>query len=117
MPKGQHDLSSHRITRHALERFSERFHVPIDSAEADLRSSLSRVRRLGHDPSNGADAYMGLHRGRVFVVIFQSTSCLTILTWPQFEPKLPSFGRPSLPRKRGRWLRRLSEDHPSPDPS
>ena len=41
-------------------------------------------------------------------------SCLTVLTWPQFEPRMPEFGRVRLPRKRGRMLRRLVD--PEPDP-
>jgi hypothetical protein len=50
---------------------------------------------------------MALHGERVLVVILQEEACTTVLTWPQFEPRLAEFGRAHLPRKRGRMLRRL----------
>ena len=109
MPKGQHDLTPFRLTRHAIERFAERFHVASEIAEDELRTALARTRRLGTNPANEAVAYMALHRSKVLVAIVQGESCLTVLTWPQFEPKAAEFGRPRFPRKRGRWLRRLSE--------
>jgi hypothetical protein len=116
MPKGQHDLTAFRLTRHAVERFAERFHVAGEVAEEELRSALERTRRLGTNPTNDAVAYMGLHRSRVLVAIVQGESCLTVLTWPQFEPKAAEFGRPKFPRKRGRWIRRLAEpEEPAAD--
>ena len=108
MTKGQRDASGSRLTWHALERFKERFHVPEPEAEPALRAALSRTRRLGRNPSNGAVALLGLHRGRMLVAIERDGACLTVLTWPQFEPRLPEFGRARLPRKRGRMLRRLA---------
>lgn len=111
---GQRDYSAARLTRHALERFVERFGGPPGEAEAALREALARTRRLGRNPDNGAVAVLGLHRGRVLVAVLQDHACLTVLTWPQFEPRLPEFGRPRLPRKRGRMLRRLAE--PGSDP-
>lgn len=111
-PKGQRDYSRARLTRHAIDRFVERFHVPEPDAEANLRKALSRTRRLGRNPENGAVAVLALHRGRMLVAIFQDQSCLTVLTWPLFEPRMPEFGRVRLPRKRGRMLRRLQHDHP-----
>lgn len=114
MPRpGQRDLSAVRLTRHALERFVERFGAEPDSAEADLREALRRTRRLGRNAENGAVAALALHRGKVLVAILQEESLLTVLTWPQFEPRLPEFGRPHMPRKRGRMLRRLAEDGPT----
>ncbi|WP_199756782.1 hypothetical protein [Tautonia sociabilis] len=107
-PKGQRDYSGVRLTRHAIERFVERFHVPVPDAEPALRESLSRTRRLGRNRENGAVAVLGLHRGKMLVAILQDASCLTVLTWPLFEPRLPEFGRARLPRKRGRMLRRLA---------
>ncbi|WP_169973534.1 hypothetical protein [Tautonia rosea] len=112
-PKGQRDYSQARLTRHALERFIERFHVPEPEAEVALRLALARTRRLGRNPENGAVAVLALHRGRMLVAIFQEFSCLTVLTWPLFEPRLPEFGRARLPRKRGRMLRRLQEGLPN----
>ena len=53
---------------------------------------------------------LALHREKVLVAIFQDDSCLTVMTWPQFEPRLHEFGRAHLPRKRGRMLRRLRYD-------
>lgn len=119
MPRpGQRDYSAARLTRHALERFVERFGGSPEGAEAALREALARTRRLGRNPENGAVAVLGLHRGKILVAVLQDQSCLTVLTWPQFEPRLPEFGRPHLPRKRGRMLRRLAEpgddDGPSP---
>ena len=105
---GQRDHSQARLTYHALERFVERFGVRGDEAEALLRVALGRTRRLGRNPSNDAVATLALHRGKVLVAIFQGTSCLTVLTWPQFEPRMTEFGRAHLPRKRGRMLRRLT---------
>jgi hypothetical protein len=108
-PAGQRDYGSAILTRHALDRFIERFGVDPDSAEATLRSVLGRTRRLGKNPENDAVAVLAVHRGRVLVAILQGNSCLTVLTWPQFEPRMPEFGRTRLPRKRGRMLRRLVE--------
>jgi hypothetical protein len=115
MPKGQRDHSSSVLTRHALERFVERFGVAPESAEPDLRAALARTRRLGRNPENGAVAALAVYQRRTLVAIFQDDSCLTVLTWPQFEPRLPEFGRPRLPRKRGRMIRRLVEPEQEPE--
>jgi hypothetical protein len=106
-PSGQRDYSSVRLTRHALDRFGERFGADGDEAAEALRAALVRTRRLGRNPGNGAIAVLGLHRGRALVAILQKSTCLTVLTWPQFLPHLGEFGRASLPRKWGRVLRRL----------
>jgi hypothetical protein len=108
-PPGQRDYSSVHLTRHALERFVERFGGEPHAAAASLRAALARTRRLGRNSENGAIAVLAVHRSRVLVAILQQTSCLTILTWPQFLPHLPAFGRPRLPRKWGRLLRRLTD--------
>jgi hypothetical protein len=108
-PPGQRDYSEAHLTRHALERFAERFGGGLDEAEPALRAALRRTRRLGRNTENGAIAVLAVHQGRVLVAILQDESCLTVLTWPQFEPRLPEFGRTRLPRKRGRMLRRLIE--------
>lgn len=115
-PKGQRDYGSARLSRHAIERFVERFGVDPGEAEPLLRAALGRTRRLGRNPGNGAIAALGLHRGRVLVAILQDGSCLTVLTWNQFEPRLPDFGRPRLPRKWGRALGRLAAPGPEADP-
>lgn len=113
MPKGQGDLSAVIISQHALDRFIERFchdqlHDP-NAAEASLRRSLGRTRALGRNRANGATAVLAVHHGRILVAILQNHVCTTVLTWPQFEPRLREFGRTRLPRKRGRMLRRLVE--------
>jgi len=111
MPRpGQRDLSTSRLTRHALERFADRFGVAPEAAEGELRQSLRRTRRIGRNPGNGAVAALALHQGEVLVAIFQDDACLTILTWTQFEPRMTEFGRTHLPRKPGRMLRRLAEE-------
>ena len=46
-PKGQRDFGGIRLTRHALERFVERFDVDAAEAEPLLRVALSRTRKLG----------------------------------------------------------------------
>lgn len=104
---GARDYSGVRLTRHALERFVERFGIGPDAAEPTLRRALGRTRRLGRNPENGAIAVLALHGARVLVAILQDEACLTVLTWPLFEPRLAEFGRARLPRKRGRMLRRL----------
>ncbi len=106
---GQRDLSHSRLSYHAVERFVERFGARADEAEGLLRVALQRTRRLGRNPSNEAVAVLAVHRGKVLVAIFQKSSCLTVLTWPQFEPRMIEFGRAHLPRKRGRMLRRLTD--------
>jgi hypothetical protein len=112
-PAGQRDYSGVQLTRHALERFVERFGGDPGTAPGSLRSALARTRRLGRNASNGAVAVLAVHRGRALVAVLQETSCLTVLTWNQFEPLLPEFGRPRVPRKWGRLLRRLT-DAPEP---
>jgi hypothetical protein len=115
-PAGQRDYSGVRLTRHALERFVERFGGDPGTAPGSLRSALARTRRLGRNPSNGAVAVLAVHRGRALVAVLQETACLTVLTWNQFLPHLADFGRPHLPRKWSRVLRRLVESPPSDDP-
>ena len=56
---------------------------------------------------------LAIYRDRVLVAIVQKATCLTVLTWNQFIPRLAEFGRTKLPRKWGRVLRRLS-DHTGP---
>jgi hypothetical protein len=112
---GQRDYSNSRLTRHVLERFVERFGVAPEEAESALRASLTRTRRLGRNPANEAVAVLAIHRGKIFVAIFNGSSCLTVLTWPQFEPRMAEFGRTHLPRKRGRMLRRLVEPEATSD--
>jgi hypothetical protein len=112
---GQRDYSTARLSRHALERFVERFAVAPEAAETALRVALARTRRLGRNPSNEAVAVLATYRGKVLVAILNGSTCLTVLTWPQFEPRMPEFGRTHLPRKRGRMLRRLSEPGSAPE--
>ena len=99
-PPGQRDYGGVRLTRHALERFAERFGGSPDDAPGALRAALGRTRRLGRNPDNGAVAVLAVHRGRALVAVLQGSSCLTVLTWNQFLPRLPEFGRPHVPRKR-----------------
>ena len=110
---GQRDYGSIRLTRHAVDRFVERFGVDPAQAEDLLREALRRTHRLGRNAGNGAIAVLALHQERVLVAILQASSCLTVVTWDQFQPLLAEFGRPRIPRKWGRFLRRLREDAPS----
>ena len=108
-PAGQRDYSSVRISRHAIERFVERFGAEPDSAGGLLRTVLARTRRLGRNPENGALAVLAVHGERALVAILQDNACLTVLTWNQFVPRLGEFGRTRMPRKWGRMLDRLVE--------
>jgi hypothetical protein len=109
VPPGQRDYSSVRLSRHAVERFVERFEAVPELAPEELRRLLARTRRLGRNPENGAIAVLAIYRERAVVAIVQETSCLTVMTWNQFVPRLAEFGRTKLPRKWGRFLRRLVE--------
>jgi hypothetical protein len=109
-PPGQRDYSTVRLSRHALERFVERFAAEPEIAPDEFRRVLARTRRLGRNPENGAIAVLGIYRNQVLVAILQQATCLTVLTWNQFLPRLAEFGRAKLPRKWGRVLRRLVED-------
>jgi hypothetical protein len=109
VPTGQRDYSSVRLSRHALERFVERFAADPEQAPEELRHALARTRRLGRNPENGAIAVLAIYRERAVVAILQQASCLTVMTWNQFVPRLNEFGRTKMPRKRGRFLRRLVE--------
>jgi hypothetical protein len=87
-----------------------RFGVECESAEVLLRRVLGRTRRLGRSPENGAIAVLAIHGERAVVAILQDSTCLTVLTWNQFFPRLGEFGRGKLPRKWGRLLGRLIDD-------
>jgi hypothetical protein len=52
---------------------------------------------------------LALHGQRALVAILQDSTCLTVLTWNQFIPRLSEFGRTKMPRKWGRLLERLAE--------
>lgn len=110
VPRGQRDYSAVRLTRHALERFVDRFAAEPQIAVGEFRRVLTRTRRLGRNPENGAIAVLGVYRKQVLVAIVRHATCLTVLTWNQFVPRLAEFGRSKLPRKWGRLLRRLSEE-------
>jgi hypothetical protein len=108
LPPGQRDYSSVRLSRHALERFVERFAAEPECAPDELRGLLGRTRRLGRNPENGAIAVLAIYRDRAVVAILQQATCLTVMTWNQFVPRLAEFGRTKMPRKWGRLLRRLT---------
>src|SRR3954452_13895831 len=98
MPRsGQRDYSEIRLTRHALERFVERFGGNLDEATPVLRAALGRTRRLGPKPAKGAIAVLAVHRDRALVAILQQATCLTAMTWNPFAPHLAEFGRSRLP--------------------
>ncbi|GAC1475073.1 MAG: hypothetical protein NVSMB9_26750 [Isosphaeraceae bacterium] len=111
-PTGQRDYSGARLTRHALDRLVERFATDPADAPSALRAALARTRRLGRNPANGAIAVLTIYRERPLVAVLQDSACLTVLTWNQFLPRLPEFGRPGVPRKWGRMLRRLTAPTP-----
>ena len=47
---------------------------------------------------------LAIYRERALVAILQQASCLTVMTWNQFVPRLAEFGRTKLPRKVGAAL-------------
>ena len=108
-PPGQRDYSTVRLSRHALERFVERFGAEPEAAPDDAAARPVPHARLGRNPENGAIAVLAVHRVRALVAIVQEATCLTVLTWNQFVPRLAEFGRSKLPRKWGRTLRRLTD--------
>jgi hypothetical protein len=111
MAKGQRNYSTVRVSQHALERFVERFLSPDSpeptTAEYRLRRVLEHAKRLGRNERNGAIAALGVDGDRMLVAILQDGVCTTVLTWPQFKEQLSEFGRPRLPRKPKRMMRRL----------
>jgi len=109
-PAGQRDYSSLRLSRHALERFVERFAAEPETAEEQFRCVLSRSRRLGRNRQNGAIAALAIYRSQALVAIVQEDTCSTVLTWNQFVPRLAEFGRTKVPRKWGRLVRRLARE-------
>jgi hypothetical protein len=86
----------------------ERFEAEPQRAAEELRGVLARTRRLGRNPENGAIAVLAIYRARALVAILQESTCLTVMTWNQFVPRLAEFGRTRMPRKWGRLLRRLT---------
>lgn len=110
VPAGQRDYSSVRLSRHAIERFVERFAAEPERAADELKRLLCRTRRLGRNPENGAIAVLAIYHERAVVAILQQATCLTVMTWNQFVPRLAEFGRTKLPRKWGRLLRRLADE-------
>jgi hypothetical protein len=107
-PSGQRNYSTVRLSRHALDRFAERFAAQPAAAAAELRCTLSRTRRLGRSATSGAIAVLAVHRAKLLVAIVRESTCLTVMTWNQFAPLLADFGRAKLPRKWGRLVRRLA---------
>ena len=73
-----------------------------------MRSGSNAPARV--QSQNGAVAVLGIYRDQVLVAIVQRATCMTVLTWNQFVPRLAEFGRRKLPRKWGRVLRRLAGD-------
>ena len=88
---------------------SEPSRAELEVAEADLRASPRRARRLGRNPRSGAVAVFAVHKSRALVAIAQDAACMTVLTWLRFVPRLPESGRSKMPRKWGRILRRLTD--------
>lgn len=125
-PKGRRDHSAARLTRHALRRFVERFRDgqgdPDDpETQRALRNALANVRRIGRNPRGGAVAILAIADPqapdpRPMVAILADDAVATVLTWPQFLPRFPDFGRPNPPQKPGRSLRRLRPPNPADDP-
>ena len=110
VPRGQRDYSTVRLSRHCARAVHRALCRRAGRRRGRVPRRPARTRRLGRNPQNGAIAVLGLYRNQVLVAIVQRATCMTVLTWNQFLPRLAEFGRGKLPRKWGRVLRRLAED-------
>lgn len=105
---GIYNLSRCQISRHAKQRFIERFPVnsesePLDQALAEM---LGSCRKLGVK-QDGSSAYIAVCGEKPVVLIEQNQVILTFMTQDQFESVMVDFGRNRWPRKPGRWLKRI----------
>ena len=78
----------------------------------ELRARAGSDAPLGsRNPENGAIAVLAIYRNQVLVAILNQATCLTVLTWNQFLPRLRRVRpRPEAAGKWGRVLRRLVEE-------
>jgi hypothetical protein len=119
-PSGRHgiyNLSEFQISRHARQRFHERFQVDSESQTSNppWTDMLRSCRKLGVK-QDGSASYITIYGDVPVVLIEQDQVILTCMTQDQFETVMADFGRNRWPRKPGRWLKRIkSSSHEQGD--
>jgi hypothetical protein len=119
-PSGRHgiyNLSEFQISRHARQRFHERFQVDSESQTSNppWADMLRSCRKLGVK-QDGSASYITIYGDVPVVLIEQDQVILTCMTQDQFETVMADFGRNRWPRKPGRWLKRIkSSSHEQGD--
>ena len=107
--QGQHgiyNLMACQVSRHAAERFKERFLANQPNLAPDLLPDLHGCRKLGRN-QNGTTAYITVYGEDPLVLIEQDHVILTMMTQEQFQTVMHDFGRKRWPRKPNRWLERI----------
>jgi len=117
-PSGRHgiyNLSEFQVSRHARQRFQERFQVDSESQISDppWANMLRSCRKLGVK-QDGSASYITIYGDVPVVLIEQDQVILTCMTQDQFETVMADFGRNRWPRKPGRWLKRIKSRGPEP---
>jgi hypothetical protein len=119
-PSGRHgiyNLSEFQISRHARQRFHERFQVDSESQTSNppWADMLRSCRKLGVK-QDGSASYITIYGDVPVVLIEQDQVILSCMTQDQFETVMADFGRNRWPRKPGRWLKRIkSSSHEQGD--
>jgi hypothetical protein len=119
-PSGRHgiyNLSEFQISRHARQRFHDRFQVDSESQTSNppWADMLRSCRKLGVK-QDGSASYITIYGDVPVVLIEQDQVILTCMTQDQFETVMADFGRNRWPRKPGRWLKRIkSSSHEQGD--
>jgi hypothetical protein len=119
-PSGRHgiyNLLEFQISRHARQRFHERFQVDSESQTSNppWADMLRSCRKLGVK-QDGSASYITIYGDVPVVLIEQDQVILTCMTQDQFETVMADFGRNRWPRKPGRWLKRIkSSSHEQGD--
>lgn len=112
---GIYNLSEFQVSRHARQRFQERFQVDSESQTSDppWADMLRSCRKLGVK-QDGSASYITIYGDVPVVLIEQDQVILTCMTQDQFETVMADFGRNRWPRKPGRWLKRIKSRGPEP---
>lgn len=107
---GIYNLSGCQVSRHASQRFHERFQGNSETFDLDqtLSDVLRSCRKLGVK-QDGTSAYIAVHGDDPVVIVEHDQVILTFMTQNQFETVMADFGRNRWPRKPGRWLSRIKQ--------
>ena len=94
VPPGQHNYGAMRLSRHAFERFVERFR-----SNRSTPPTIFGAVFVPNAPAQGAIRTMERSPCLLFTatarlwLFFSTRTSLTVLTWNQFVPRLAEFGR------------------------